>query len=90
MFFCRLTNLTVKRISFPYLRLTASRMNNLFSGSVFVFLVFSCFFFLPVKVISYLQCRLVNFALLLVSRRNFNNSPSLQTGVILLLPLSVV
>ena len=71
----------------------------LFSGSVFVFfcfllcfyiLFFSFNFFLPVKVICYLTRRLVNFALLLVSPRSFNISLSLQTSVILLLPLSVV
>ena len=48
------------------------------------------FFSLPVKVIFHLPRRLVNFALLLVSRRSFNISPPLQTGVILLLLLSVV
>ena len=57
----------------------------------FVLFLFACLFvFLPVEVICQLPRRLVHLALLLVSQRNSNISPSLQPVVILLLPLSVV
>ena len=58
---------------------------------VVVVVVFVCLFvFLPVELICQLPRRLLHLALLLVSQRNSNISPSLQPVAILLLPLSVV
>ena len=44
--------------------------------------VFFIFYFWPVKVFCHLPRRLVHFALLLVRRRSFNISPSMQTGLL--------
>ena len=55
-----------------------------------VVVVFVCLFVLLVELICQLPRRLLLLALLLVSQKNSNISPSLQPVVILLLPLSVV